>query len=222
MIKIIESILPKSQARPVIKLRKFSGVTIHETGNYNKNANAKSHNTYMHVNGGKNNQVSYHYVVDDVEAYHLIPDDEVAWHAGDGGDGKGNNETIAIEICVNPECDKAKARENAMWLTAKILKDHGINQVIDGTIDKINGNLFQHNTFSSYRKNCPEIIRNNGLWSEFVAGVDKYLGENKTAVQASIDALYRVQVGAYTNKENADNMIKLLQEKGFKAIVTKY
>ena len=177
-MKINEHIIPISKARSGRKLRKFSGVTIHETGNFSKGANAKSHDRYMHINGGKNTEVSYQYVVDDVEVYHLIPDNEVAWHAGDGGSGRGNCETIAIEICVNPDSDLAKARENAMWLAAKILRDHGIAKVIDGTKNKANGNLFQHNTFSSYGKNCPRIIRDNALWNGFVEGVRKYLGQS--------------------------------------------
>ena len=220
MISVIEHILPISKARPDIRLRKFSGVTIHETGNANPGANAKSHDTYLHVNGGKNKEVSYHYVVDDKEAYHLIPDNEVAWHAGDGGSGRGNCETIAIEICVNPECDKAMARENAMQLAAKILREHGVSQVVDGTRDKVGGNLFQHNSWSG--KNCPEIIRGNGLWDEFVQGVAKYLsGDSLPPSQPGMDGLYKVQVGAFSVRENAEKMKRELEGKGFRAFVVR-
>lgn len=175
MLTIHEHILPRSAARPMIKLRKFSGVTIHETANTSSTATAASHDTYMHVNGGKNSEVSYHYVVDDKEAYHFIPDDEVAWHAGDGGAGKGNCETIAIEICVNKGGDFKKAVQNAAELSAIILHRHNIRNVVDGTQDRNNGNLFQHNTFSSFHKNCPMIIRDNGLWSNSLQDVTNHL-----------------------------------------------
>lgn len=48
---------------------------------------------------GNNNEVSFHYAVDDVEVVQGIPENRNAWHAGDKGNGKGNREGIAIEIC---------------------------------------------------------------------------------------------------------------------------
>lgn len=176
MVKVITHYIPKSAARPCRKLTRFSGVTIHETGNRSKGANAAAHDRYLHVNGGMNKQVSYHLVVDDKEAYNLIPYNEIAWHAGDGGSGKGNCQTVAIEICVNPETDLVKARTNAAFLTAMLLKDYGFKNVVDGTKDKTNGNVFQHNSFMN--KNCPEIIRNNGLWDSFINEVKSFMGED--------------------------------------------
>lgn len=175
MLKINEHILPLSKARSGKKLRKFSGVTIHETGNPSKGSDAAAHDKYLHINGGKNYQVSYHYVVDDKQAFHLIPNNEVAWHAGDGASGKGNCETIAIEICINPEGNFNTSMKNAAYLTSKILLSNNIKKIIDGTKDKLNGNIFQHNTFSSYRKNCPENIRDKGLWQSFLDTVEQNL-----------------------------------------------
>ena len=37
---------------------------------------------------------------------------------------------------------------------------------------------------------------------------------------ASNGALYRVQVGAYSKKENADNQLKVVKAKGFDAFIT--
>ena len=56
-------------------------ITLHNTANTSRGANAASHATYLQ-NSGKNSSVSYHYVVDDKEIYQLLPDNEVAWHAG--------------------------------------------------------------------------------------------------------------------------------------------
>lgn len=217
MLTIHENILPKSAARPVRALRKFSGVTIHETGNTSSTADAAAHDRYMHINGGKNSYVSYHYVVDDKQAYHFIPDNEVAWHAGDGSNGRGNCETVAIEICVNSGGDFTKATLNSAELAAKILYEHQITTVIDGTIDKTNGNLFQHNTFSSYRKNCPYNIRTNGLWGNFVKDVQQKLNNMWIIPETPNNPPYRVrlsvndsksQIGAFSMVDNAINYAK--------------
>ena len=52
--------------------------------------------------------------------------DRNAWHALDGN-GKGNREGIAIEICYSKSGGERwlKAHENAAELTAKLLKDYG-------------------------------------------------------------------------------------------------
>lgn len=121
-------------------------ITIHNTANVSKGANAASHATYM-SNGGKNTYVSYHYVVDDKEAYQLLPDNEVAWHAGDGTNGPGNRKSLAIEICENPDGDLLKATDNAVELTAYLMKKHNIPL----------SNVVQHNKWSG--KNCPNRIR---------------------------------------------------------------
>ena len=163
---VIESLIPISNARPGIKLTQFRGVTIHNTGNYNKGAGARRHKDYMH-NDGKKTKSGFHYVVDDSEIYRVIPEDEVAWHAGDGR-GAGNMSTVSIEICVNPDSNLEKAIDNASWLSADILYRHGENKVVDGLRDKINGNLFQHYSWSG--KNCPKEIRDGayGGWDEFI------------------------------------------------------
>ncbi len=152
--KLIGAGLP---ARPGIKLRKLTGITVHETGNTAPGANAKNHMLYQTVNGGQNAQVSYHYVVDDKEAYRLIPENEVAWHAGDGATGPGNNETIAIEMCINSDGDMIKTIQNTFALIADICSRHGALP------------LFQHHYWSG--KNCPANIRAGKPmnWDTFVA-----------------------------------------------------
>lgn len=160
-----EWFLAKSNARPCKALRKFTGVTIHETGNQRNGAGAKSHATYMNVNGGNNQYRSAHYYVDDKEIYQCIPENEVSWHAGDGYNGKGNNETISIEICQNPESNFDIAFSNACILSAEILHRKGVKTA--------KGNLYQHNDWT--RKNCPEFIRTRGLWNKFITDTQKQL-----------------------------------------------
>ena len=70
-------------------------IVVHNTAN---DATAKNEVAYMIRN---DNKVSYHYAIDDKEIVQGIPDNRNAWHAGDGGSGKGNRKGIGIEICYS-------------------------------------------------------------------------------------------------------------------------
>lgn len=168
-LKIYEDIIQQKggKVRPGTKRTK-KWIVIHETGNGSKGANAKGHSDYLKSLAVANNTyVSWQYTVDDECAYHHIPDDEVAWHASDSSkEGGGNMAGIGIEICVNSDGNFDKARDNAARLTAKLLKEHGL------TISAVK----QHYDFAPDKKNCPETIRNRGLWNSFLAAVQKYYG----------------------------------------------
>ena len=179
-MKIIEDIIPQKggKVRPgEVRTKKF--ITIHETGNFSKGANAKNHSIYLkNLAIANTTYVSWHYTVDDTCAYHHIPDDEIAWHAGDGRkEGGGNMASIGIEICVNPDGDFNKSMDNAAWLTAKLLKENNL------TINAVK----QHHDFSG--KNCPQTIREKGLWNSFLTTVKKYYtgGSSSTSSNTSAD-----------------------------------
>lgn len=139
-------------------------ITIHQTGNTSKGANAEMHNRYVH-NVAPN--PSWHYTVDDKEIYQHLPLDENGWHAGDGTNGPGNRKSIGIEICVNKDGSLAKAEANAAWLAAKLIKE--VN-----TLKPFPACVKQHYDWS--RKNCPAQIRGrkNG-WANFLAAVEAHL-----------------------------------------------
>lgn len=179
-MKIIEDIIPQKggKVRPgEVRTKKF--ITIHETGNFSKGANAKNHSIYLkNLAIANTTYVSWHYTVDDTCAYHHIPDDEIAWHAGDGRkEGGGNMASIGIEICVNPDGDFNKSMDNAAWLTAKLLKENNL------TISAVK----QHHDFSG--KNCPQTIREKGLWNNFLTTVKKYYagGSSSNSFNTSTD-----------------------------------
>lgn len=166
-MKIYEDIIQQNggKVRPGIKRAK-KWIVIHETGNRSKGADAKNHSIYLkNVAAANNTYVSWHYTVDDECAYHHIPDDEIAYHSSDGSkEGGGNMAGIGIEICVNSDGNFEKARDNAAWLTAKLLKEHGLPLSA----------VKQHYDFARDKKNCPETMRNKGLWNNFLAMVEKY------------------------------------------------
>lgn len=168
MVKIIEKFAYKdTKPRPGLAL-KPKYITIHNTANTKKGANAAAHANLLR-NGGKNKSVSYHYCVDDKEIYYIIPENEVAWHAGDGRNGKGNRQSLAIEICENKDGNLLKATDNAVELAARLAVKHNIPLE----------NIVQHNHWSG--KNCPRQIRkgNPYSWSTFKSKVAKEIKELK-------------------------------------------
>lgn len=168
-VNIIEDIIPQKggKVRPG-DVRQKKWIVIHETGNSSKGADAKNHSTYLkNLAKANTTYVSWHYTVDDHAIYHHIPDNEIAYHASDGRvEGGGNMASIGIEICVNSDGNFDKARDNAAWLTAKLLKENNL------TI----GAVKQHHDFAPDGKNCPQTIRNKGLWNNFLQAVQKYYG----------------------------------------------
>ena len=171
-VKITKDYAPvvSSGARPGIKMSKCIGVTIHNTDNSGVGAGARAHANLL-KNSWKNKQQSWHFAVDENGAYQSIPTDEIAWHAGDGGSGKGNTQTIAIEICMNSDGDLEKATDNAAQLAAQQLKEKGLSA------DK----LYQHHDWSG--KNCPSQIRAGKPydWSTFKSKVAAYYNGSTSA-----------------------------------------
>ena len=171
-VKIANDYAPvvSSGARPGIKMSKCIGITIHNTDNLGAGADAKAHANLL-KNSWKNKQQSWHFAVDENGAYQSIPTDEIAWHAGDGGSGKGNTQTIAIEICMNSDGDLEKATDNAAQLAAQQLKEKGLSA------DK----LYQHHDWSG--KNCPSQIRAGQPydWSTFKSKVAAYYNGSTSA-----------------------------------------
>lgn len=153
-----------SEGRPGT-LRQIKYIVIHETGNTAKGADAKSHAQFLQ-NGGEG-ATSWHYTVDDSTIYQQLPDNEEAFHAGDGVSGDGNTHGIAIEICVNEDGNFKKAMKNAEKLAGYLMNAYGLDESA----------LKQHADFIS--KNCPETIREEGLWEDFKEEAAKYAAKAK-------------------------------------------
>ena len=139
-------------------------IVIHNTAN---DATAKNEISYMHRNGETR---SFHYAVDDKEIVQGIDLNRNAFHAGDGKNGKGNREGIAIEICYSKSGGERfeKAQRNAAELTAKLLKEYGWG------IDKVT----KHKDYNS--KHCPHRTLDQFGWEFFVGLVKDFMGETKT------------------------------------------
>ena len=154
-----------TEGRPGIR-RQIRYIVIHETANTSATATAEAHSRYL--TSGNSGVTSWHYTVDDTEIYHHIPDDEVAWHAGDASNFWGGNmRGIGIEMCVNEGGNFAMTRTNTAKLTAWLL------YVYDLDIDAV----LQHHDCSG--KNCPMIMREEGMYEAFIQEIEMYLEEIK-------------------------------------------
>jgi len=120
-MNIIQDFIPKGKHnRPGVKIiPRF--ITVHDTANKAKGADAKSHARYL-KNGAGGREVSWHFTVDDREIIQHLPVNEMGWHAGDGR-GPGNTQSIGIEICENADGNRANAEANAVELIQYLMKE---------------------------------------------------------------------------------------------------
>lgn len=138
-------------------------VTIHNTAN---DASASNEIAYMHRNSAA---ISYHVAIDDKEVIEAIPFSRNAWHAGDGAFGKGNRESIGIEICYSKSGGKRyeEAEANAIEYTAHVLVQLGLPPSA----------VRFHEEWSG--KNCPHRILDEKRGNAFKQAIAKRVNELK-------------------------------------------
>jgi len=197
-------------------------ITVHNTAN---DASAENEIDYMIRN---NYEVSYHFAIDDKEVVQGLPLNRNGWHAGDGGNGPGNRKSIGVEICYSKSGGERykKAEQLAVKFIAQLLKERGWG------IDRVKSHKYWtelgvKNGRSSYVKNCPHRIYDEGRWQSFLNEIENEL---KGALpQPKPSTLYRVrlswadeksQIGAYSELKNAIKIVddnpkyKVFNDKG--------
>ena len=164
-------------------------------------------------------QVSSHYFVDDDSVTQSVPDNYIAWHCGTKKTYKHkecrNANSIGIEICDDVKngtiYPSTKTIENAIELTEMLMEKYNVPKE----------NVIRH--YDVTGKLCPAYwsgnTANNNKWkSEFwnKLGAAKVKPNPQTGGDTK---LYRVQVGAYSVKANAEKMKAKLQADGYDAII---
>lgn len=167
-------------------------IVVHNTAN---DAPARNEIAYM---VGNNNEVSFHYAVDDKEVVQGIPENRNAWHCGDGANGKGNREGIAIEICYSKSGGVrfTQAEKNAVDLIVSILKKYNWG------VDRVT----KHQDYNG--KYCPHRTLDIG-WDRFIKMIEAKMSTK----------LHKVQVGAFENRSNAEKLCNELKSKGYPAFI---
>ena len=150
-------------------------IVVHNTAN---DATAANEVKYMISN---NNQVSFHYAVDDKEVIQGIPTNRNAWAAGDGGNGSGNRKGIHVEICYSKSGGSKfdAAEKNAAEFVASLLKERGWG------IEKVK----KHQDFSG--KYCPHRTLDNG-WNRFLDMVKSHLTATSKPQQSQTSSAIKV------------------------------
>lgn len=162
--------------------------TQHETANTGFGAGAAMHSRYLHQGApdgnGQSQQLGYHLTVDDKLLVQMIPLNEKTWHAGDSG-GPGNFDSVACELCVNVDSDRALSRELSAIVAAGVMDALAIPTVV------------QHNHWSG--KDCPHIIREINYWPTYLNLVGQYRGATIPAedVYAAPELTLLTKLGAY-------------------------
>ena len=148
-MEIIKDYIPNGSINRAGTKNSCTSITIHDTANTQKGANAKAHAKYIKTIKDK---TSWHYTVDDKSIYQHLPDEEKSYHTSRA---IANESSIAIEICVNEDGDFEKAVTNAVWLVRELMKKHNI----------VANNIKMHRDWTG--KNCPASLGAE-QWNDFI------------------------------------------------------
>lgn len=178
MVNIIKQIVPENKYGIKCPYAMTpTRIVVHNTAN---DASARNEIAYMTNN---DYETSFHYAVDDKEIVQGIEENRNAWHASDGN-GKGNREGIAIEICYSKSGGDRfiKAEQNAVDLIVNILKRYGWG------IDKVT----KHQDYTN--KYCPHRTLDMG-WDRFIKMIENKLNgtSNQALEDNTVNIYYRVK-----------------------------
>lgn len=176
MVNIIKQIVPESKYGIKCPYEMIpTRIVVHNTAN---DATARNEIAYMTNN---NYETSFHYAVDDKEIVQGLPIDRNGWHSSDGN-GKGNREGIAIEICYSKSGGDRfiKAEENAVDLIVYLLKKYNWG------IDRVT----KHQDYCG--KYCPHRTLDMG-WNRFINMIKAKLEDKSEPSSNVVNCYYKVR-----------------------------
>lgn len=151
-----------------------------------------------------------------IAAYQTLPWDHRGWHCGSGPKGSGNDTHISFEICEDGLTDTAyflKVYTEAVELCVYLCKLYGLTEA----------DIICHS--EGYKKG---IASNHGDVMHWFPKHGKSMDTFRAAVKAGLapksaepqpptveKKYYRVQVGAFSQKANADDTLAKLKAAGF-------
>lgn len=176
MVNIIKQIVPESKYGIKCPYEMIpTRIVVHNTAN---DATARNEIAYMTNN---NYETSFHYAVDDKEIVQGLPLDRNGWHSSDGN-GKGNREGIAIEICYSKSGGDRfiKAEQNAVDLIVYLLKKYNWG------IDRVT----KHQDYCG--KYCPHRTLDMG-WNRFINMINAKLEDNLQVSTNIVNCYYKAR-----------------------------
>lgn len=240
-MNIIESILTNNPCYKAGRTITVKGLMLHSVGCPQPSAKVFVRN----FNKGDFDSACVHAFIDGNtgDVYQTLPWNHRGWHGG----GSSNNTHIGVEMCepatikytgganfvVNNEADaKAVATrtyKSAVELFAKLCKDYNLDPLCENVI------------LSHSEGHTKGIASNHAdpehLWKQlklpytmdgFRADVKKAMtgssatnNTSKSDTETTKKVIYRVQVGAYSKRQNAVNMLNKLNKAGFEGFIAK-
>lgn len=239
-VKIIESILTKNPCYTGgRKLAAVKGLMLHSVGCPQPSAQVFVKNW----NSTSYDDACVHGFIDgnDGTVYQTLPWNHRGWHCGSGPKGSGNDTHIGVEMCepntikytggaswketgdgTNTRSTVMRTYKSAVELFAYLCKMFGLNPLGDGVI------------ISHSEGHKRGIASNHGdvehLWNKFGLTMNQFRRDVKAAMDnggsqekpqqpeekpAGGSAMYYVQAGAFSKKENAEAHAKALKAAGF-------
>lgn len=177
MVNIIKKLVPESKYGIKCPYSMTpTRIVVHNTAN---DATARNEIAYMTNN---NYETSFHYAVDDKEIVQGLPLDRNGWHSSDGN-GKGNREGIAIEICYSKSGGDRfiKAEENAVDLIVYLLKKYNWG------IDRVT----KHQDYGNH-KYCPHRTLDMG-WNRFINMIKAKIEDKPEPSSNIVNCYYKVR-----------------------------
>lgn len=150
-----------------------------------------------------------------VRIYQTLPFDYVGWHSGSGKNGSANSlGYIGFEICEDNLNDKSYFNEcykQAINLCVYLCKKYNIS--VTNVIGHYEGH--QRGIASNHADPRHWFSKHNKTMNNFRREVQELLIKQETPKKET-DKLYRVQVGAFANRDNAIRLRDELIKKGYK------
>lgn len=220
-MNITKSILTKNPCYKAGKTIKVKGLMLHSVGCSQPSAMA-----FIKSWNASDATVCVHGFIDGNtgERYQTLPWNHRGWHCG----GAANGTHIGIEMC-EPDCikytsgakftcsDKEKATaivkrtyKSAVELFAHLCNEYELNPLADGVILS-HSEGYARGLTSNHAD--PEHLW-KGLKLPYT--MDGFRADVNAAMNPTI---YRVQVGAFSNKQNAENLLTKLKKAGFEGFI---
>ncbi len=191
-MQIIDNLIPKGKYnRPGTKSTP-KRICVHYTGDCGASADRLA--LFFTTNSAA--KTSSQYIVGiNGEVIRCIPDNEIAYAAANQ-----NANTIHIEVCYKDKAGKFEEKSIA-----------ALNELVLSLMDKYKisaENVLRHYDLTA--KHCPAYYVDATRWAALHERITTKLTARK---------LYRVQVGAFSSKDNAENYAAMIRKAGFGAFV---
>ena len=154
-----------------------------------------------------------------IATYQTLPWDHRGWHCHHGNKGSGNDTHISFEICeadLNDATYFKAVYQEAVELTAMLCKKYNLDPLADGVVichseGYTRGIASNHGDVMHW---FPKHGKSMDTFRKDVAAAMNPVSSSNT------NTLYRVQVGAYSQKANAEAMLAKLKKAGFDGFIT--